>query len=118
MSDLVATVLVLSTIAASFGAVVIRYRRGDATQRQQIKPLWPPRWRLEIGLFFASAVQTEASGTAALVSVLSNLGLTLIPIAIGIAVLRYRLYDIDRLISRTSPRRSSRGYWSRRSWAS
>ncbi len=100
VSDLVASVLALSTIAASFGAVVVRYRRGDATERQQIK-LVAAAVALEISLFFASAAQTEASGTAAIVSDLSNLGLTLIPIAIGIAILRYRLYDIDRIISRT-----------------
>ena len=29
------------------------------------------------------------------------LGMALVPLAIGIAVLRYRLYEIDRLISRT-----------------
>ncbi len=100
VTDLVTSVLALLTIAASVGAVVIRYRRGDATQRQQIK-LVAAAVALEIGLFVASAAQTEASGTAAIVSDLSNLGLTLIPIAIGVAILRYRLYDIDRIISRT-----------------
>ena len=100
VTDLVATVLALSTIAAAIGAVVIRYRRGEATERQQIK-LVAAAVALEISLFFASAAQTEASATATIVSDLSNLGLTLIPISIGIAILRYRLYDIDRLISRT-----------------
>ncbi len=100
VTDLVTSVLAVSTIAASFGAVVIRYRRGDATERQQIK-LLAAAVALELSLFFASVVQTEASGTAAIVSDLSNLGLILIPLAIGIAILRYRLYDIDRIISRT-----------------
>ena len=100
MSDLVTSVLAVSMIAASFWAVIVRYRRGDATERQQIK-LLAAAVALEVCLFFASAAQTEASGTAAIVSDLSNLGLILIPIAIGIAILRYRLYDIDRIISRT-----------------
>ncbi len=56
------SVLALSMIAASFGAVVIRYRRGDATERQQIK-LLAAAVAFEIGLFVASGVQTEAPGT-------------------------------------------------------
>jgi hypothetical protein len=100
VSELVTSVLFGLTIAASFVAVVIRYRRGHATERQQIK-LVAAALALELSLFVASAAQSDSSGIAAVVSDLSNLGLTLIPISIGLAILRYRLYDIDRIISRT-----------------
>ncbi|MFI5291865.1 MAG: hypothetical protein ACHQ02_03270, partial [Candidatus Limnocylindrales bacterium] len=100
LSSLVAFVLFLPMVAVSFGAVVIRYRRGDSTERQQIKFLAAAA-ALAIGLFFASLVTTETPGTEDVIGDLSNLGLISIPIAIGIAILRYRLYDIDRIISRT-----------------
>jgi len=100
LSGLVTSLLAISLITASFAAVIIRYRRGDATERQQIK-LVAAAVALEIVLFFASFVQTEAPGAVDIVGDLGNLGMILIPIAIGIAVLRYRLYDIDRIISRT-----------------
>jgi len=100
LSGLVTSLLAISLITASFAAVIVRYRRGDATERQQIK-LVAAAVALEIVLFFASFVQTEAPGAVDIVGDLGNLGMILIPIAIGIAVLRYRLYDIDRIISRT-----------------
>jgi uncharacterized membrane protein YidH (DUF202 family) len=100
VSGLVTSVLALSMFAASLAAVVIRYRRGDPTERQQIK-LLAAAVAFEISLFVASGVQTVPPGTVDILGDLTNLGLILIPISIGIAILRYRLYDIDRIISRT-----------------
>ena len=82
----------------TIASCVLRYRRGTPTIRQQLK-------------WFAAAVGwTVACFTLAIVGIgplsdagwfLGLVGLTLLPIAIGIAILRYRLYEIDRIISRT-----------------
>jgi hypothetical protein len=83
-------------------SLVVRVRRAAGTERQQL------RW---IAASFAVLMSAVVSGfvIASLVPD-SDIGLAWIPatvafptvpIAIGIAVLRYRLYDIDRIISRT-----------------
>ncbi len=77
-----------------------RGARGD--RRQQLK------W-LMVGAAFAVAgavlnfiSNDQLTGTAEHVgNVVSNLAVTVLPVSVGVAVLRYRLYDIDRLISRT-----------------
>ena len=83
-------------------SVVIRYRRGKVVERQQLK------WLIAATAFGAIAwtavVVGGVTGSAAVTSVGWYGGLlafTGFPIAIGIAVLRYRLYQIDRIISRT-----------------
>jgi len=91
---LVALVVLPLAVASS----VLKYRRGSSTVREQLK------W------FSAVALLTVAGFGAGAVPIapISNwggffaiLGLVLLPIAIGIAILRYRLYEIDRIISRT-----------------
>jgi signal transduction histidine kinase len=85
------------------GTLILRLRRGSWVERQQIK------W-----LAYAAAVATggsilaytppEAIGAPWVTSVgyvLVKLGVLGIPISIGIAILRYRLYEIDTLINRT-----------------
>jgi hypothetical protein len=74
-------------------SMVVRFRRAGQEQRLQLK------WFL-----YASVV----SGVVVWVAALTNDPLPefdavflLIPAAVGIAILKYRLYDIDRLISRT-----------------
>ncbi len=78
-------------------AVVVRYRRGTPMERQQ-------------GRWFVAAVALAAlplsvsftppfGGPATLL--IASFGLLLVPVAVGIAVTRYRLYEIDRLINRT-----------------
>jgi heme/copper-type cytochrome/quinol oxidase subunit 2 len=92
-------------LVAGFGAVVslffrFRWTRGD--ERQQIK------WFvfasvLSLVFVFAWNFLLDAEG-ALLQASLALISLILapaIPIATGIAILRYRLYDIDRIINRT-----------------
>jgi hypothetical protein len=90
------------SVVASAAILVRRYRRSGGVVRAQI------RWVAAAGivpivLFLAlltvgSVVEGDVGNVLWSAWILST---TLLPIAIGIAILRYRLYDIDRLISRT-----------------
>jgi hypothetical protein len=89
--------LVLTVFSAS--AVVFRFRSGSTEERHQLK--WP---------LFAIAVFGIVYGIGAIGSGLESTGLggflfgfsiMFIPISVAIAVLRYRLYEIDRILSRT-----------------
>jgi hypothetical protein len=85
-----------SLLAAS--SLVLRYRRGDPAERAQI------RW---VALVACAAVPAFAISSVPLGPISDNAfgvgvaALSAMPIAIGIAITRYRLYDIDRLINRT-----------------
>jgi hypothetical protein len=89
--------VLLATASAS--SLVVRYRRAAGVERQQLKWL-----ALEAVLIAVAVVITGLSQAFAPnfkpVQVLLIGVLTLMPVAIGIAVLRYRLYDIDVLINR------------------
>lgn len=80
-------------------ALWVRYRRGDLIERQQLK------WLLAVAalaaVFFPIAfiVPVQAIGNAAFV--LGSLTLIALPLAIAVAILRYRLFEIDRIVSRT-----------------
>ena len=84
---------------ASVAAIVIRFRRSVGAEHQQIK-WFASAAVVEFAVIFvmsAPAVAIPPPFDALLAVVVAPL----IPIAIGIAILRYRLYDIDRIISRT-----------------
>jgi hypothetical protein len=82
-------------LVAAAASLIVRFRRAHGVERQQLKWLayaagvvmltpviqgsWPGEW-----------------GRAA-----SNVALWAVPAAIGVAILRHRLYDVDRLINRT-----------------
>lgn len=79
-------------------ALVVRYRRSDPEVKAQI------RWVIlgSIGFFITFVLTVfEPTDGGGLVGVLAGLGFTTIPISITIAITKYRLYEIDRLISRT-----------------
>ena len=96
-------------VAAGVGAVVpllvvsvaSRYRMADAIARQQLKWFLLALLATIAGVAGAGvgALFSEQSPEAGLV-VFGYAG-ALVPVAIGIAILRYHLYDIDRLISRS-----------------
>jgi len=76
-------------------AVLTRYRRSEGTERQQMKWFLTAA-SLVVGASLVAAVNDSLWATFAFL-----LALVFLPVAIGIAVLRYRLYEIDRIISRT-----------------
>jgi hypothetical protein len=80
-------------------SLVLRFRRSQGVERQQLK--W---FTYASALVFLVLALGQLFGEAAVgdvVDVLLGIGFTLVPVAAGIAILRYRLYDIDRLINRT-----------------
>jgi hypothetical protein len=88
-------VFVLSGLAALHQ--VLAYRRASGERRQQLK------WLGSGAVVCAVLLPTFLinSNAPSLVGDLVPLGLTAVPLAIGIGILRCRLYEIDRLISRT-----------------
>jgi hypothetical protein len=96
--------LIAVTGLAAVLSLVFRYRSARAAERAQL------RWLVYAGALIVAAVAAGllaeriiGPGAAAtnLQNALGSGAAALIPVAIGIAVLRYRLYDIDRIISRT-----------------
>ena len=90
----VLTGLLLVGIVGAVASVMVRFRRSRGVERQQMK------W-----FVYASALLLLTPVEGLLPEIFSNVlfGVMLIgmPTAIGIAVLRYRLYDIDLVINRT-----------------
>jgi hypothetical protein len=90
-------VLVTAAIVLAAASIVVRYRRAESVEAAQI------RWiALVAGLaapaFAVAALQVHPASEMAF-----GVGLVLlacVPLAIGVAITRYRLYDIDRLINR------------------
>jgi hypothetical protein len=80
---------------------VLGYRRSTGDRRAQLK------WLMAGAIIsFAGLVFTLTSGNAAslivrVISTLGFVGLAALPLSIGVGVLKYRLYEIDRLVSRT-----------------
>jgi hypothetical protein len=85
-------------VLAAAASLVARFRRAAGVERQQLK------W-----FTYAAAIQALLTAAAAvsptlddrIPDIVGNLGYAAVPLAIGVAILRYRLYDIDRIINRT-----------------
>jgi hypothetical protein len=77
-----------------------RYRSGTPVERQQIKWLLVGAVAFAIALV-AALVMDVLTENLILFVILIPLGMSVFPVAIGIAVFRYRLFEVDRLISRT-----------------
>jgi hypothetical protein len=91
------TVMFLLLILASL-SVLARFRRAGQVERQQLK--W---FLLAASLMAATTVLDllRVPISEQVWAVLDAVTFSVLPVAVGVAVLRYRLYDIDRIISRT-----------------
>lgn len=91
------TLFIIAPIVA-LSAVVIRYGRSRGAVRQQM------RWfTAAVVVLVVTVIGDELAGQVVpgAQGLVSAVGFLLLPIALGMAVLRYRLWDLDRLVSRT-----------------
>jgi hypothetical protein len=86
----------------SLGAQALSYRRASGDRRQQLK--WLLAGSASSGICLAISFTLSGASTSAIeraVSVVVTVGLLALPASMGVAILRYRLFDIDRIVSRT-----------------
>jgi hypothetical protein len=81
------------------GSLVVRFRRARGIERQQLR--WVVLAAALTGVGMLASVVLVAAGNESLVGWVSGVCVVLLPLAVGAAVLRYRLFDLDRIISRT-----------------
>jgi hypothetical protein len=79
--------------------MVLRYRRSTGVERQQLK--WVVAGVLIWVAVFAVSEVLVVAGATAFEGVAFALSIVLFPAVMGLAILRYRLYDIDLVIRRT-----------------
>jgi hypothetical protein len=97
-----AAVLVIGLVTIlAVASMVGRFRRAHGDERQQLK-WFAAAAALSVLVWVAFiAPQFADRAPVAVRIVIVGIWLLAIPVAIGVAMLRYRLYDIDRLINRT-----------------
>jgi hypothetical protein len=88
--------LLLVSIVGAFVALAVRYRRGSAGKRDQL------RWLLiAVGLLLASYALLGGPTVAVAASLLVLVAVPLLPLSVGFAVLRHRLDGVDVGIRRS-----------------
>jgi hypothetical protein len=96
--------LFVGVLAVSLAALIVRYRRSRGEVRGQLK--WVAWMAMAVVLvFFPVAVAEDLLGSTLneWVGVLAFMVLTVgMPVAMAVAIFKYRLYDIDRIINRTA----------------
>jgi hypothetical protein len=106
LSDLLAVAGAASVVAllvgllAAAGSLVVRFRRARGLERQQLR--WLALAAALSAMMLLAAVASAVLGAPlGVVLIASGISVAVLPLATGAAILRYRLYDLDRIISRT-----------------
>ena len=87
--------LVTLVLIAALASLVIRFRRSRGDERQQLK------WFTYAGSLMVTSLILEEGFRLDLPTFVFGFMVSLVPISAGIAILKYRLYDIDFIINRT-----------------
>ena len=85
--------LLVPVVVASAASLVVRFRRSRGEERQQMKWLTYVAALMPVLILLASRFQVADYAAGILFAS--------VPVVVGIAVLKYRLYDVDLLINRT-----------------
>jgi hypothetical protein len=93
--------LAVTTLAVMVGAasLVVRFRHAHPVERQQLR--WVALAAAPLALMVPIVVAGLAIGSPRLLDELLAVCVASMPLAIAAAILRYRLYDLDRILSRT-----------------
>jgi hypothetical protein len=98
VNQLALTVTTLAVVVGA-GSLVVRFRRARGVERQQLR--WVASAAVLAVLGAVVALGGLAVGSTAVVTWAISACFAALPLALGAAILRYRLYDLDRIISRT-----------------
>jgi hypothetical protein len=105
VGSLLAYLSLMASTVLSASSMVVRFRRAVGEERQQIKWFAFAAGFAALGWVVNSLAYANDEGTESLLLVVAQLLLLLsllgIPLAVGIAILKYRLYEIDIIINRT-----------------
>jgi signal transduction histidine kinase len=90
-------IIFMLSVAAAVVSLVLRYRRGSSEERHQLKWFIAGFMVLAVSLVSSFFIPTNS----VIPGIVTALAGTALPISIAVGILRYRLYDIDVVISRT-----------------
>ena len=93
--------VILACWACFVGRQVLGYRRAAGERRQQLKWLMSGAVICVVAVVATILAGGSDSPVAQAVQAAGQLGIAALPVSISVGILRYRLYDIDRIISRT-----------------
>jgi hypothetical protein len=98
----------ITSFALGAAALRARYRSANDLERQQLKwlfggvALWAATYTIITPMFFSDVLGVAVEPVVPYLGrVGAAVGFSIVPVVIGIAILRYRLYEIDVLIKRT-----------------
>jgi hypothetical protein len=101
--EVISSITVFPALFGAAASLIVRSRRAKDVERQQLK--WVAYGGATAVLLLVLLLQVPDSEADPLQAVMVQVGfvgaLAMVPASIAIAILRYRLYDIDRIISRT-----------------
>ena len=93
----IANIGLLVAVLIAVGSIVQRYRTAERLQRYQIR--WIALLGVVMGICFSIAI-FQVAPVSDIAWAGGFLCIALLPVAVGIAITRYRLYDIDEIINR------------------
>jgi signal transduction histidine kinase len=99
VSDAVISVWLLACLGGSVASLIVRFHRARGIERQQIK--WVAASLVFVVASFALSIVLNAFGVGAFIdTVVTALAFLSMPVAVGIGVLQYRLYDLDVVVKK------------------
>jgi len=99
VANQVALAVTILAVLVDAGSLVVRFRRARGTERQQLR--WVASAAALVSAAAAVVLAALAMESPVLIGWAAGICVAILPVAIGAAILRYRLYDLDRIISRT-----------------